>query len=352
MCFYSRQMAKGYADTDKLARSLVSDARKGVFKQVYLLMGDEPFYVDMVCNAVVENALDESERDFNQIICYGADVNADAVITAARRYPMFATRQLVVLKEAQMMSDLEQLGIYCSNPLESTILVICVMGSSVDKRKALYKAAGKTGVVLESTALRDYELPSWISSFYAGKGLQIAPEAAALLAESTGTDLGKIALETDKMLKNLPSGVTNITPEDIENNVGISRTYSVFELTRCLSYKEAGKALKIAAYLGDAPKFALPMATAPLFNYFYKVLRYHALKMQNPAVSQSVVASELGVNPFFLKEYDAALRNYPLKKCMGIIACIKEFDFRGKGGDGEETSQGELLVELVTRILN
>lgn len=345
-------MAKGYADTDKLARTLVEDARKGIFKQVYLLMGDEPYYVDMVCNAVIENALDESERDFNQIICYGADVNADAVITAARRYPMFASRQLVVLKEAQMMADIEQLGIYCNNPLDSTILVICVMGTSVDKRKALYKSAGKVGVVLESSALRDYELPSWISSFFSGKGLQIAPDAAALLAESTGTDLGKIALETDKMLKNMPEGVKTVTSEDVERNVGISRSYSVFELTRCLSYKDASKALKIAAYLGNAPKFALPMTTAPLFNYFYKVLRYHGLKMKNPSVSQSVAASELGVSPFFLKEYDAALRNYPLKKCMAIIAIIKEFDYRGKGGDGEETSQGDLLVELVTRILN
>jgi len=346
-------MAKGgFADIDRLCRSLVDDARNGIFKPVYLLMGEEPYYVDMVCNAVVANCIDESEKDFNEIICYGADVNADAVITAARRYPMFAERQLVVLKEAQMMKDIEDLAYYCQEPLDSTVLVICMMGAKADKRRALYKSAQKAGVVVESAALRDYEVSNWISSYYQGRGLRIAPDAAALLAESAGTDLSKIAVETDKLLRNLPQGTTDVTIEDIEKNVGISRQYSIFELTSALSLKNSAKALKMATYIGTAPKFAMPMAVSALFAHFYKILKYEALLMSNPGADSATKAAAVGVNPYFLREYDAAVRNYPMKKCMAVIAALKEYDYKGKGGESGEATPGELLVELVARILN
>ena len=251
-------MAKGFADTDALCRELVAEARKKIFRPVYLLMGDEPFYPDMVCDAVIRNALDDSERDFNQSIYYGADTTADTVITTARRYPMFAERQLVVVKEAQMMKSLEELSVYCSKPLDSTVLVICMHGASADKRKSLYKSVSKIGVVVESNSIRDYEIARWISAYYAGKGLQIAPDAAALLGEYAGTDLSKIAVETDKLLKNMPEGAVKVEISDIERNVGISRQYSIFELTKELSYKNASKALRIAAFIGaDGCKRAL-----------------------------------------------------------------------------------------------
>ena len=204
-------MAKGFIETDTLCREIVSDVRKGIFSPVYLLMGDEPYYVDMVCDAIIENALDESERDFNQTICYGADVDADTVITAARRYPMFAERQLVVVKEAQMMKSIEELALYCTKPLDSTVLVIAMHGARADKRKALYKNASKVGVVVDSMQLKDYEMPRWISMYYQTKGMTIAPDAAALLGEYAGTDLNKIAIETEKMLKNLPEGTVEVT---------------------------------------------------------------------------------------------------------------------------------------------
>ena len=166
-------MAKGFVETDALCRSIVEDARKGVFKPVYLLMGEEPYYVDMVCDAIVEHCLDESEKDFNQTVCYGADVSADAVITAARRYPMFSERQLVVVKEAQMMKGLEDLALYCQKPLESTVLVIAMHGAGADKRKSFYKTVSKMGVVVDSPLLRDYEMPRWISMYYKSRGLGI-----------------------------------------------------------------------------------------------------------------------------------------------------------------------------------
>lgn len=345
-------MAKGFVETDTLCREIVSDVRKGIFSPVYLLMGEEPYYVDMVCDAIIENALDESERDFNQTICYGADVNADSVITAARRYPMFAERQLVVVKEAQMMKGLEELAVYCQKPLDSTILVIAMRGAGADKRKSLYKTVSKIGRVVESQMLRDYEVARWISMYYTGCGLKIAPDAAALLAEYAGTDLNKIAVETRKMLKNLPEGTVDVTVSDIERNVGISRQFSIFELTRELSMKNSPKALKIAAYIGSAAKFAMPMAVSALFTHFYRILKYGALLMQNPRPANDAKAKVLGVNPYFFSEYDTAVRNYPVKKCMAVIALLKEYDFKGKGGEVGEATPAELMVELTARILN
>ena len=205
-------MAKAFEELDKVCSQIVSDTEAKKFAPVYLLMGDEDYYVDLVCNAVISNAFDdESERDFNQMIYYGADVDADEVVTAARRYPMFAERQLVVVKEAQMMKTLENLAVYCENPLESTVLVIAMHGASADKRKALYKSVSKKGIVVESKELRDYEMPQWIASYYRSRGLEIEPEAAALLAEYAGVDMAKIAVETDKLLKNLPAGSVKVS---------------------------------------------------------------------------------------------------------------------------------------------
>ena len=346
-------MAKGFVQTDTLCREITEDVRKGIFKPVYLLMGDEPYYVDMLCDEIIEHCLDESERDFNQTICYGADVNADAVVTAARRYPMFSERQLVVVKEAQMMKGLEDLALYCSRPLESTVLVIAMHGASADKRKSLFKTASKVGVVVDSQKLRDYEVPRWISMYYSNKGMEIRPDAAELLAEHAGADLAKISIETEKMLKNLPEGTTSVTLSDIEKNVGISREFSIFELTKELSAKNASKALRIASYIGASAKFAMPAAVSALYTHFYRILKYGALLMNNPRPANDLKSKALaGVNPYFYNEYDVAVRNYPLKKCMAIISLLKEYDFKGKGGFAGEATPEELMVELTSRILN
>ena len=345
-------MAKGFMETDSLCRELVKDAENGVFRPVYLLMGDEPYYVDMVCDAVMEHCLDEGERDFNQTVCYGSDVDADAVITAARRYPMFSERQLVVVKEAQMMKSLDDLAVYCQKPLESTILVIAMHGASADKRKSLYKTVSKMGVVVDSQALRDYEMPRWISMFYQTKGLRISPEAAALLAEHAGADLNKIAIETEKMLKNLPEGTSEVGAGEIERNVGISRQFSIFELTRELSVKNRAKALRIAAYIGSSARFAMPMAVSALYNHFSRILKYGALLMNTPSPSNDMKAKVLGVSPYFFAEYDTAVRNYPVRKCMAVIALLKEYDYKGKGGDVGEATPAALMVELTAKIIN
>ncbi len=344
-------MAKGFSDTASQAKKIIEDVRGGKFSPVYLLMGDESYYVDLVYNEIVDHALEEDERDFNQTICYGADTTAADVITDARRYPMFAQRQLVAVRQAQALKDFDDLALYCANPLDSTVLVICVSGL-VDKRKAFYKSVQKVGTVLESNPVKDYEIARWIDSFYRERGLNISPDAAALLGEYAGTDLAKIALETEKLLKNLPEGTVSVGVADIENNVGISRQYSIFELTKELSYRNGPKALKIAARIGASPKFAMPMAVSALYTHFYRILKYEALLLKTPHPATDVKARVLGVNPYFFKEYDAAIGNYPLQKAMGAIAILRDFDFKGKGGNAGEATPDQMLVEMVARILN
>ena len=313
-------------ETDRQVRSLIEEVKSGDFKPVYLLMGEEPYYPDLLCQAIIDNCLQDWEKDFNELICYGADVDADAVITAARRFPMMAERQLVVVKEAQAMKTLEDLALYCQKPLDSTVLVILMHGASADKRKSLYKTVLKQGVIVESLPLRDYETEKWVMTYYAERGLQI--------------------------LKNLPEGVKSITPEDIEKNVGISRQFSVFELTKALSFRDAARAVKVARNVGESPKFAMPMAVSMLYTHFNRILRYHALLQAGQGGDGAAKAKVLGVNPYFFKEYDAAVKKYSLKQTMRIISLLNDYDFKGKGGEVGEATPADLLVELTTKILN
>lgn len=346
-------MAGQKIDVAALCAKLADDARKGIFAPVYLLMGDEPYYPDMVCRAILENCIDEFGKDFNETVCYGADVTAEQVVTAARRFPMMADRQLVVLKEAQMMKDVENLAVYCAEPLDSTVLVILMHKASADKRKSLYKSVQKCGVVVDSPAVRDYEVPRWIEKYFESRGLRIDPQASRLMAESVGTELSTIVVETDKLLKNLPDGAVDVTVSDIEKNVGVSRQFSIFELTKALSFKDSRIALKIAGHIGDAARFAMPMAVSALYTHFYRILKYSALVARGGYPTEEEKARALaGVNPYFYKEYDAAVRNYPMKKAMAVISLLCEYDYLGKGGDGGAATPSELLVELVLKILN
>ena len=347
-------MAKSSVNIDAQCEKILADVRAGRFSPVYLLMGDEPYYPELVCDAIIQNCIPEEEKDFNETICYGGDVTADQIVTAARRFPMMAERQLVVVKEAQQMKNLEELAYYCAEPLDSTVLVVLMHGASADKRKSFYKAACKIGTVVDSPALRDYAVPDWILSYFAARGLKIDPQAAALFAESAGTSLSTIVVETDKLTMALPEGATHVTVEDIERNIGISRQFSIFELTKELSFKNSAKALKIAAHLGDGAKFAMPMAVSALYTHFSRILRYGALLSRGGYPSAEDKARALaGLNPYFYKEYDVAVRNFPVKKAMAAIALLCEYDYLGKGGDGTTVvSDGELLVELTAKLLN
>lgn len=345
-------MAKNTVNIDAQCRQLAADAAKGKFSPVYLLMGDEPYYPELVCRAIQEHCIPEEDKDFNETVCYGSDVDADQVVTAARRYPMMAERQLVVVREAQMMSDIENLAVYCREPLDSTVLVLLLRRASLDKRKALYKEISKHGVIVDSPAVRDYAITDWIISYYAGRGLDIDPKAATLLGESAGTDLSTIAVETDKLLKNLPEGTKRVGVEDVEKNVGVSRQFSIFELTKELSYRNSAKALTIAARIGNSARFSMPMAVSALYTHFYRILKYAAAGGGRGMVPAELKARALaGVNPYFYREYDSAVRNYPLPAAMAAISLLCEYDWRGKGGGGQSTEPGELLRELVAKLL-
>ncbi len=346
-------MAKTSVHIATQCAQLIEEIRQGSFRPVYLLMGDEPYYPERVCDAILEHCIPEEEKDFNETVCYGADVSASQVVTAARRFPMMAERQLVVVKEAQMMEGIEELAYYCAEPLDSTVLVVLLHKAAVDKRKSFYKSVQKNGVVVDSPALRDYQIPDWIRAHCASLGLQIDPDAAVLLGESVGTDLSTLVAEIDKLTKALPEGTRRISAGDIERNVGISRQFNIFELTRELSYRRPAKALKIAAYLRDSARFAMPMAVAALYTHYLRVLKYGILLSRTGRPSPEELARALpGVNPYFYKEYDAAVRNCPVRKAMEAISLLCEYDYLGKGGDGAQVSDGALLVELTAKLLN
>lgn len=344
-------MAKqNYLDCDKLCRTLVSEASKGIFRPVYLLMGDEPYYVDMVCDAVMANCIPEEDRDFNQTVLYGTESNAEQVISCARRYPMMSDRQLVVLKEAQLMKDVDKLLAYCENPLDSTVLVVAMHGGKLDKRGALYKCFAKQGKVVDSPQLRDYEVPGWISAYYRSRSLNISPDAAALLAEYAGTDLSKIADETDKLVKNLPAGSTSVSAADISRNVGISREFSIFELTKELNAHKATRALVIAERMSAAARFSMPAAMAMLFTNFQRILKYGVLLSRGPVSPEMKAKALQGVNPYFYREYEGAVRVYPPQKCRQVMSLLCEYDYYSKGGS--PVTQDELFPELISKILN
>lgn len=338
---------------DARYNKLAAEIRNGQFHSIYLLAGEEAFYPDLLCREIIDNCVDESAKDFNEVICYGADVNADTVISTARQFPMMSERVLVVVKEAQMMKSLEALAPYCEHPLDSTVLVIVYHGGTPDKRKALYKTISKNGVILESPLVRDYELPSWIGGYCSGRGLEMEPGAESLLAEYVGCNLSAISIEIDKLLKALPEGSTRITIKDIEENVGISRQFSIFELSKALCYRQADTALRTASYIGNEARFALPPAISVIYNTFSKILRYEAMMMRcnGRPTSEERAAALSGVNPYFYKDYEAGARNFPISKTMQIISLLCEYDYLGKGGDGVESKPGELLVELVAKIL-
>lgn len=310
--------------------------------------------MEQVCAAVMEHCLEEDQRDFNQLVFYGLQSKVQDIIASAKRYPVFCDRQLVVVKEAQNLDNLDSLGDYVANPLESTVLVICVMGKNADKRRALYKNAVKSGaVIVESPLVKDYELPQWIIDWFSARGIRISSDAAQLFAYSTGSDLRKIVSNAEKIMKSLPEGCTVVGPGDVEANVGVSREFSVFELNSALSVRDASKALKIAAYLGDTAKFAMPMATSLIFMQFSRILKFRLFCDSNPGAAPAAKAAAAGVPPFAIREYEAAARKWSTASLRRVISLLVEYDYKGKGGDvSQETGDSSLLSELTAKILS
>jgi DNA polymerase-3 subunit delta len=328
---------------------IITDLKNKKYSPVYFMEGEEPYFMDQVSHYILENVLTEDEKGFNQSILYGKDLSIDSIMTASKRFPMMAERQVVVIREAQNIRNIEDLAPYVENPMRSTLLVINFKYKTIDKRKKLYKALQKNGVFMESKQLYDNQIPAWITKFLKEKNLGIDPRAAQMIADFVGSDLQRIVNELDKVTISLIPG-TSIMPEDVEKNIGISKDFNFFELQKALGNKEILKSNQIINYFIDNEKQnPLINIIGNLVAYFRKILIYHALENKT---DRNIAAQKLGVNPFFVNDYISAARNYPLDKAINIISMMREYDLRSKGGRGGSTSNGDLLRELIFKILH
>jgi DNA polymerase III subunit delta len=346
-------MAKKKSSIEAYAE-VISDLKKKIFKPVYFLTGDESYYIDKIADYIADFVLEESEKSFNQSILYGKDVDVPAVINAARRFPMMSNYQVIVVKEAQNIKKLEDLEIYLKAPQKSTILVIChklnqsAKGKS-DKTRKLMTMVEKIGVLFESKKLYDNQIASWITQYLAEKGVSIAPVPANLLNEFLGNDLSKISNELEKLIITLPQDSKKITVEHIERNIGLSKDYNRFELTKAIGERNILKVNRIADHFAkNSSSNPLTLSLSSLYQYFVKIFRYHFLKDK----SAGNVAAELGVNTFFIDEYKNAARIYNPRKCVEIFSLLREYDLRAKGLNNDTTEDGELLRELVFKIMH
>ncbi len=328
---------------------IVNDIKAGNIKPIYFLMGEEPYYIDKLTEYMEANLLSEDEKGFNQTVLYGRDVSVDDIVSTAKRYPMMAERQVVIVREAQELSrSIDKLESYAENPMPTTVLVIAYKYKTLDKRKKLTKFLDKTGLVYESKKLYENQVGDWLKRVLAGKKLNIEPKAAAMLVDFLGTDLSKIANELDKLAIILPQGST-ITPEVIEENIGFSKDFNVFELRKAIGERNVKKAYQIAQYFADNPKDnPLVLTVGQTFGFFVQLLKYHGLKDRSP----KSVASALGINPFFVKEYDVAIKNYPMKKVSHIVASLRDIDVKSKGVGANGLPPGDLMKEMLANIFS
>ena len=328
---------------------IIADLKAKNYSPVYFFEGDEPYFMDQISDFILENVLTEDEKGFNQSILYGKDLSIDAIMTTAKRYPMMAERQVVVIREAQNIKNIEDLVSYVEKPLKSTMLVINYKNKTIDKRKKLYKALSKNGVYLESKSLYDNQVSGWITKYLKEKNLGIDPRAAQMIADFVGSDLQRIVNELEKVTISLVPG-TSIMPDDVEKNIGISKEYNTFELQNALGNKDIPKSNRITNYFIDNEKMhPLTVIIGMLANYFRKILVYHAIENKS---DRNAVAQKLGVNPFFINDYITAAKNYNLDKSIAIISMMREYDLRSKGARGGSTANGDLLREMVFKILH
>ena len=328
---------------------ITKDIKSGNIKPIYFFMGEEPYYIDKLTEFIDENVLSEEEKGFNQMTIYGKDSSIEEIISNAKRFPMMADRQVVIVKEAQELSRyIDKLEAYIENPQPTTVLVFAYKYKTLDKRKKVTKLLAKHAVLFESKKLYENQVGDWIKRTLSGKGYNIEPKAAAMLVEFLGTDLSKISNELDKLKIVLPKGHT-FSPKDIEENIGISKDYNNFELRKAIGEKDQLKAYKIAEYFAQNPKDnPIVVTTGLVFGFFSQLLQYHGLKDK----SKQTVASVLRVNPFFVKDYEVAFRNYPMKKVSLIITSLREIDVKSKGVGSNSIPQRDLLNEMLIKIFH
>ena len=327
---------------------ILSEIHKKNFAPIYFLTGEEPYFIDMISDTIENEALDEADRAFNQIVLYGRDVDVETIANHARSFPMMGDRMVVIVKEAQDVKDLERFEAYLDTIPETTLLVFVYKYKKFDKRKTLAKKIDKTGVWFESKKLYDSNIPGWIQNYLKADGYSITPKATQMLADFLGTDLHKIANELKKLTIALPKN-KSIDDADVERNIGISKDFNVFELQNAIGSRDVLKANRIVNYFGDNGKDNPLLVTAiTLYGYFTKLIKLHCTQDK----SQGNLASVLGVNTFFVKDYLSAARNYPPQVCIRNISILREFDMKSKGYESGEVNEKDLYREMIFKLLH
>ena len=329
-------------------QSILNEIKSGKIHPIYFLMGEESFFIDQISTFIETSVLDETQRGFDQTVLYGKDTTVDDIISIAKRYPMIATRQVVIVKEAQNLSrTIEQLLSYVNNPQQTTTLVFCYKYKSIDKRKALYKALSKSHVVFESNKIYDSKIPSFISGVLQNRNLKITPKASYLLADFLGNDLSKISNELEKLQLVIGANDT-ITPELIQENIGISKDYNNFELQKAIAQLNRKKAYQIVRYFSEnTNQHPMVVTVATLYSFFTKLMTLHTVTDRNP----KTLSRAIGVNPYFLDDYVTAAKNFPMRRISGVFQTLRIMDTKSKGVDANLKPK-DLYNELIFRILN
>ncbi len=327
--------------------NIMADLRAGKYRPVYFLTGEEPFFIDSITDYLAGQVLSEPEKAFNQLILYGRDTDIGNIITCARKFPMMASQQVIIIREAQNLKSLDGLEHYLAAPMNSTILAFAYKYKKIDKRTKLARLLAEKSVLFESDKIREDKIPAWIINHLSAQSYQIEQKAAALLVDFLGNDLGRIINELGKLILVLPSGSKQITAGLIEKNIGISKDFNNFELNRALVSRDIVKANRIISYFSSNPRNnPIVVTISSLFFYFSKILLYHGLVDK----SRENIARELGVNPYFVAEYQQAARSFSLVKTRQVIAFLRQYDLMTKGASA--ASDGELLKELIYKILH
>jgi DNA polymerase-3 subunit delta len=328
---------------------ILQNLKKKIIHPIYLLQGEEPYYIDEISNYIEKNLLSEADRGFNQTIFYGKDSNAVTIAESCLRFPMMAQRQVIIVKEAQSLAKIEVLAPYAEKPLASTVLVLCYKYKKLDSKTKLAKSIKKNGVVFTSEKVKEWKLPNWIDSYLATRDFSITPQASQLLASYLGADLGKVANELNKLIIAVKN-TNKITADHIEKNIGLSKEYNILELQNALGDKNVFKANQIIQYFGANPTENPIQRTIPtLFGYFSKMFAYHFLKNK----SEGNVAAELRIHPFVAKNLIVAAKKYNPTKLYEIIGILREYDMKSKGFDtSTAVSTGDLQKEMIYKILH
>ena len=329
-------------------QSILNEIKSGKIHPIYFLMGEESFFIDQISTFIETSVLDESQRGFDQMVLYGKETSVDEIVSSAKRYPMIAPRKVIIVKEAQNLSrTIEQLLPYANNPQQTTTLVFCYKYKSIDKRKSLYKALSKSHVVFESNKIYDSKIPSFISGELQKQNLKITPKASYLLADFLGNDLAKISNELKK-LQLVMGDHDTITPELIQKNIGISKDFNNFELQKAIAQLNRKKAYQIVQYFSEnTNQHPMVVTVATLYSFFTKLMTLHTVTDRNP----KTLSRAIGVSPYFLDDYMAAAKNFPMRRISGVFQTLRIIDTKSKGVDANLKPK-DLYNELIFRILN